>query len=207
MGKAGQGIRCQARLAPEVEKREKASLIAIHLSSVHVAAELSNDVDFRRPRRQVVSLPIKSPKDFWTEILFLIFGAIAFAISRDYPFGSAGRMGPGYFPTVLSCLLMGFGGLAVLRGVRQQGVAFGSFAWKQSVKVLSAIIAFAFLLPRAGLVIALLVLIFGSASASIHFRFGWRATLLALVLLVFCVLVFVKGLGLPMPLLGIWFGA
>jgi len=154
-----------------------------------------------------VSSLIKSPKDFWTGALFLGFGAIAFAISRGYSFGSAGRMGPGYFPTVLSCLLMAFGVLAVLRGVRQQGAAFGGFAWKQSVKVLSAILAFAFLLPRAGLIIALLVLIFGSASASIHFRFEWRATLLAFGLLVFCVLVFVKGLGLPMPLFGTWFGA
>ena len=150
---------------------------------------------------------IKSPKDFWTGVLFLSFGAIAFAISRDYAFGSAGRMGPGYFPSVLSCLLMGFGVLALLHGVRQRGADFGAFAWKQSATVLSSIMAFGFLLPRAGLIIALLVLIFGSASASVHFRFEWRATLLALGLLVFCVLVFVKGLGLPMPLFGTWFGA
>lgn len=154
-----------------------------------------------------MSALIKSPKDFWTGVLFLCFGGMAFAISRDYSFGSAGRMGPGYFPTVLSCLLMGFGVMALLRGVRRQGAALGAFAWKQSAKVLFSIVAFAFLLPRAGLIVALLVLIFGSASASVHFRFEWRATLLAFVLLVFCVLVFVKGLGLPMPLFGTWFGA
>lgn len=154
-----------------------------------------------------MSALIKSPKDFWTGVLFLCFGGMAFAISRDYSFGSAGRMGPGYFPTVLSCLLMGFGVMALLRGVRRQGAALGAFAWKQSAKVLCSIVAFAFLLPRAGLIVALLVLIFGSASASVHFRFEWRATLLAFVLLVFCVLVFVKGLGLPMPLFGTWFGA
>ena len=96
--------------------------------------------------------------------------------------------------------------LTLLRGVRQDGAPFGGFAWKQAAIVLAAIVAFAFLLPRAGLIVALLVLIFGSASASIHFRFEWRATLLALVMIVFCVLVFVKGLGLPMPLLGTWFG-
>ena len=149
---------------------------------------------------------IKGPKDFWTGVLFLGFGSIAYAISRDYPIGSAGRMGAGYFPTVLSFLLMGFGVLTLLRGVRQDGAPFGGFAWKQAAIVLAAIVAFAFLLPRAGLIVALLVLIFGSASASIHFRFEWRATLLALVMIVFCVLVFVKGLGLPMPLLGTWFG-
>ena len=149
---------------------------------------------------------VKSPKDFWTGVLFLIFGVAAYAISRDYPMGTAGRMGAGYFPTVLSCLLIGFGVLILLRGVRRDGVALGGFALKQSVKVLASIIAFAFLMPRAGLIIALLVLIYGSASASVHFRFGWRDTLLALGLVVFCVLVFVKGLGLPMPLVGSWLG-
>ena len=37
--------------------------------------------------------------------------------------------------------------------------------------------------------------------------FSLVEVLLALGLLVFCVLVFVKGLGLPMPLFGPWFGA
>ena len=154
-----------------------------------------------------MSALIKSPKDFWTGVMFLCFGGIAFAISRDYAFGSAGRMGPGYFPSVLSCLLMSFGALTLLRGVRQHGAALGAFAWKQAAIVLLSIVAFGFMLPRAGLIIGLFVLIFGSASASAHFRFEWRATLLALGLLAFCVLVFVKGLGLPMPLLGTWFGA
>ena len=47
----------------------------------------------------------------------------------------------------------------------------------------------------------------GRAAASVKFRFEWKATLLALVLVAFCALVFVKGLGLPMPLFGSWFGA
>ena len=149
---------------------------------------------------------VKNPKDFWTGVLFLTFGVAAYAISRDYPIGTAGRMGAGYFPTVLSWLLIGFGVLILLRGVRREGAALGGFALKQSVKVLASIVAFAFLMPRAGLIVALLVLIFGSASASVHFRFGWRDTLLALGLVVFCVLVFVKGLGLPMPLVGTWLG-
>ena len=79
-----------------------------------------------------MSALIKSPKDFWTGVMFLCFGGIAFAISRDYAFGSAGRMGPGYFPSVLSCLLMSFGALTLLRGVRQHGAALGAFAWKQA---------------------------------------------------------------------------
>jgi hypothetical protein len=153
-----------------------------------------------------VSSIIKSPKDFWTGVLYFCFGAVAFWVARDYSFGTASRMGAGYFPTVLSGLLMFFGVLALLRGVTQRGASFGRFAWKPALIITASTLAFGLLLTRAGLIVSLLVLIFGSASASAKFRFEWRATLLALALIAFCVLVFVKGLGLPMPLLGSWFG-
>src|SRR5512138_1840275 len=123
-------------------------------------------------------MAIKSSKDFWAGAMYLVFGGIAFVISRDYPFGSSGRMGPGYFPTVLSVLLMGFGALAILRGLRKEGAAFGGFAWKPALLVLASTAAFGFLLRGAGLIIALLVLILGSASASVKFRFDWKTALL-----------------------------
>ena len=149
---------------------------------------------------------IKSPKDFWTGVLYFGFGAVAFWIARDYAFGTASRMGAGYFPTVLSGLLMFFGVLALLRGITKRGAPFGTFALKPALIITASTVVFGLLLTRAGLIISLIVLILGSASASSKFRFEWRATLLALGLIAFCVLVFIKGLGLPMPLLGSWFG-
>ena len=160
----------------------------------------------RERRGETVSSLIKSPKDFWTGVLYFGFGAIAFWVARDYSFGTASRMGAGYFPTVLSGLLMFFGVLALLRGISKRGAPFGAFAWKPALVITASTLAFGLLLTRAGLIISLVVLIFGSASSSAKFRFEWRATLLALGLIVFCVLVFVMGLGLPMPLLGSWFG-
>ena len=149
---------------------------------------------------------IKSPKDFWTGVLYFGFGAVAFWIARDYAFGTASRMGAGYFPTVLSGLLMFFGVLALLRGITKRGAPFGTFALKPALIITASTVAFGLLLTRAGLIISLIVLILGSASASSKFRFEWRATVLALGLIAFCVLVFIKGLGLPMPLFGSWFG-
>ena len=64
--------------------------------------------------------------------------------------------------------------------------------------------AFGILLPTAGLVIAMLVMVLMSAAASEKFRFEWAATAGLVVLVVFCSLVFVKGLGVPMPLVGFW---
>jgi hypothetical protein len=65
-------------------------------------------------------------------------------------------------------------------------------------------VLFGLLLRPAGLVPALVVLIVVSASASARFRLQWRASGLMVALIAFCALVFVKGLGLPVPLLGHW---
>jgi hypothetical protein len=64
---------------------------------------------------------------------------------------------------------------------------------------------FGVLARGAGLVVALPLLVILSARASTHFR--WRAALvLAAGLTVFCVAVFLKGLGVPLPVVGPWLG-
>jgi hypothetical protein len=67
-----------------------------------------------------VATPIKNPKDFWTGIIYILFGGLAFWIAREYGFGSASRMGPGYFPTVLSSLLALFGVIALVRSFHEE---------------------------------------------------------------------------------------
>jgi len=150
-------------------------------------------------------MAIRNPKDFWTGIIYLVFGGFAFWIARDYGMGTASRMGPGYFPTVLSGLLMLFGVIAIVRSFIVPGEPIGEFAWKAAVLVLLATLLFGFLIIRGGLIAALLALVLVSASASDKFKFDWKATLGLVLLVAFCSLVFVKGLGVPMPLLGTWF--
>ena len=41
---------------------------------------------------------IRNPKDFWAGLVYIAFGVAAILIALKYPVGSAGRMGPGYFP-------------------------------------------------------------------------------------------------------------
>ena len=149
---------------------------------------------------------IKNPKDFWTGVLYVAFGGAAFWIGRDYGMGSASRMGPGYFPTVLSALLMLFGVIAIVRSLIVAGEPIGKLALKSAALILGATILFGFLLPRGGLIVALLVLVLISAAASEKFAFDWKAVAGLIALIAFCALVFVRGLGVPMPLLGSWFG-
>jgi len=148
---------------------------------------------------------IRHPKDFWTGAIFLFFGLAAVFIGQDYPFGTASRMGPAYFPTVLGSLLALVGLAAVVRSLVRPGEAVDKFYVKEIVLILSAILLFGFLMRRAGLVPATLVLILLSAYASPSFRWG-GTLLLAAGLAAFAFVVFVKILGLPMPVLGPWFG-
>lgn len=148
---------------------------------------------------------IRHPKDFWTGIIFLFIGLAAIVIGRDYPMGSAGRMGPAYFPTVLGGLLALIGLIGVIRSFLHDGEAVGKFYIKEIVLILAAVLLFGFLVRGAGLVPAALVLILMSAYASPKFTWG-ASILLAVGLAVFAVLVFVKLLGLPMPILGPWLG-
>ncbi len=50
-------------------------------------------------------------RDFLSGLHFLLLGGGGWWMARDYPFGSALRMGPGYFPTVLGGMMIAFGDL------------------------------------------------------------------------------------------------
>jgi hypothetical protein len=148
---------------------------------------------------------IRHQKDFWTGIIFLFFGLAAVILGLDYPMGSAGRMGPAYFPTVLGGLLTLVGVIGVIRSFIAHGEPVGKFYIKEIVLILVAVLLFGFLMRKAGLVPAVLVLVLMSAYASPKFTWG-ASLLLAGGLAIFAVVVFVKLLGLPMPILGPWFG-
>jgi len=149
--------------------------------------------------------PSRNPKDFWTGILYISFGLASVIIARDYGMGTALKMGPAYFPTILGGVLVGIGVIAVIRSFIVPGAPVGAFAFKGLALVIFSVLLFGFIVRGAGLAVALPLLIVISALASARFR--WRPTLImAAGLTVFCVLVFLKGLGIPMPTIGHWFG-
>lgn len=146
---------------------------------------------------------IKHPKDFWTGVIFLVFGLAAVFIGRDYAMGTAAKMGPAYFPTILGALLALIGGIAVLRSFKRKGEAIEKFHLKELFIVLAAVVLFGVLMRGAGLGPAAVVLIMLSAYASPQFKWH-EALLLALGMAGFAVLVFVKLLGLPLQVFGPW---
>jgi hypothetical protein len=150
-------------------------------------------------------LSISSPKDFWSGLIYIFFGLSAVIIAREYGMGSALRMGPAYFPTLLGWLLAAIGAISAIRGFVIRGTPIGGFAVRPLLIVIAAALFFGFTIRGAGMVVALPILVIFSATASS--RFSWKRTLLlAAGLTVFCVLVFIKGLGVPLPIVGPWFG-
>jgi hypothetical protein len=147
----------------------------------------------------------RNPKDFWTGLIYLFVGSGALIISRDYDMGTAVKMGPAYFPTLLSVLLMGIGVISVLRSFLKPGTPIGVVAWKGLVLIAVSTVLFGAIVRGAGLLIALPLLVIVSALAST--RFSWKTSLLeAAGITVFCIFIFLKGLGVPLPILGSWFG-
>ena len=151
-----------------------------------------------------MTLHIRNSKDFWTAIIYIAIGSIFLVISRDYPMGSTLKMGPAYFPTILSSLLIIIGVISLVRSFIQQGTPIGSFTFRGLLLVTAATILFGLIVRGAGLIIALPVLVIISAYASIKFRWV-EALALAAGLTLFCILIFLKGLGVPLPIVGSWF--
>ena len=189
---------------------------------------------------------IKNGKDFWAGLMFMGFGLGFMLVAQNYPMGSAVRMGPAYFPTVLGgmCTVLGamvffrafvskighplkvftfrplllvasliIGGATYLAETQLKGAPLlqlalaalslflfiGAFGPRAMFLILLAVVIFAYALKPLGLVLATVILIVISALGGHDFR-NKEIVILTVVLVLFGVFVFVKGLGLPFNL-------
>jgi hypothetical protein len=157
-------------------------------------------------------MKIGHPKNFWGGVIFaalgLMFAVIARGVSfgdevllAGYTMGTPARMGPGFFPFWLGMILFALGVAISIGGFR---AAHGEgrlerFHWKELFFVLMGIALFGVLLKPIGMLLAGLVLIVGASLGSHSFSLH-KALVVAVLLVVFCALVFVAGLKLPIPL-------
>ena len=138
-------------------------------------------------------------KDFLAGLMMLAIGAGGFYMALDYPFGSALRMGPGYFPRVLAGILMAFGAYVMIRGILRFEKVKGRWGWKPLAFIIVSLVAFGWIMDKWGLVPALVVMFVLSALGGHEFK--WKeVAILTVVMSAFAIGVFVWGLGLPYPL-------
>lgn len=146
-----------------------------------------------------MKVPLHRNKDFLAGLMFIVIGGGAMFMARDYPFGSALRMGPGYFPTVLGALVV-IGGIATLiDGLIKQAPITRTWSVRALIILPAAAWIFGELMENAGFVPAIFGLTILSALSSPEFR--WKEqVVLGIGLTVGCVLLFIYGIGLPYPL-------
>ncbi|HEX5640600.1 MAG TPA: tripartite tricarboxylate transporter TctB family protein [Burkholderiaceae bacterium] len=148
-------------------------------------------------------MKIRNAKDFWSGVMFIAFGLFFAGFARQYDLGTAARMGPAYFPTMLGLLLILIGAAISFKAFRSPDDAHGAvdrFHFKPLVLVLGAVVAFALLLRPGGLIVALLALIIISSLGSGEFRLK-EILPLAIGLCLLVLAVFIWGLGLTIPVL------
>ena len=150
-----------------------------------------------------MQLEFRSNRDFWAGVMLIATGAASVIIARDYNFGTALRMGPGYFPSVLGGALVLFGLYLVVAGLRRNEKIEGNWPLRALIVLPLSLVLFGILMEHAGFIPALIVLIFGSAASGTEFKL-LEVLLLAIGLTAFCVVLFIWGLGLPYPLIVGW---
>ena len=130
-------------------------------------------------------------------------------LSRNYPIGTALRMGTGYVPRLLCWILLGLGAVIFLPGLVRERIQRGSAAgrgftaWRPVIFVTLSLVAFALTLERLGLVIAILLLIGIGALAARDLK-PVETLAAALVLILLSWAIFIVGLGLTIPVWPEW---
>ena len=168
-------------------------------------------------------MKIKSERDFWSGLLFIAVG-VAFAVgAMEYSMGPpcndpaaacatslfarfqqlSARPGAGFFPLGLSVVLAALGLVVLFKALTIEtpgGDPVGGFAWRPLIIVVVAIVTFGLLLEPAGLLITVPVLVLIVSFAVREARL-LPTVIIAAALTVFSWAVFVKGLGLTIPVL------
>ena len=152
---------------------------------------------------------IKSQKDFFAGLLFIVVG-VAFAWgSSNYSVGNGARMGPGYFPLLLGILMAVLGGVITFNSLvveTEDGDKIGAWALKPLFFIISANLVFGLMLgglpsiklPAMGMIAGIYALTFISSLAGEEFDFK-EVAILATVLSVMSYLAFVVLLKLQFP--------
>lgn len=151
-------------------------------------------------------MPIRS-RPLFVGLFFLAVAGIFFVQSLSHVLGTARAMGPAFFPRVTSITLALIGCLIIVRGLRPAARDDLIEAWNPRTlsTIAGSVVVFALLLRPAGLIGAIVAMVFFARLSSR--RFHWLGSIvLGLALAALCAIIFVYSLGVRLPLLPIWVG-
>ncbi len=144
-----------------------------------------------------------SRTDLTAGLLVIAVGVVALIEALNYPFGTTRNMGPGYFPIVLSGLLIVFGlGIILFEGrapVTDDDAEAGDKPSRDHIRPLlanlAAFVSLGLLIESFGLFIAAAVAVMLAGLADKRTPL-WKTALLAFIVAAASCLIFVYGLRL-----------
>jgi hypothetical protein len=147
-------------------------------------------------------------KQVLSGLMFMGVAILGLWISRDYPIGTALRMGTGYVPRLLCWILLGLGVLILLQGLREIRVMRQSdlsvgWGWRALIFVTASLVVFGVAIERLGLVVSILLITGVGALASPVLR-PLETIIAALVLIALSWSIFILGLGLTISVWPEW---
>jgi putative tricarboxylic transport membrane protein len=147
-------------------------------------------------------------KDVLAGLLFIGVAGLGLWLSRNYPIGTALRMGTGYVPRLLCWILLGLGLIVLVQGLREaQGprprASGQGSAWQPVIFVTASLVIFGLSIERLGLVVSILLLVGVGAVAARNLR-ALETLAAALVLIALSWGIFILGLGLTIPVWPEW---
>jgi hypothetical protein len=146
-----------------------------------------------------MALKIRSMKDFSAGLMFIAIGGVFALGATQYPMGTAVRMGPAYFPSILGWLTVALGIFVLVESLLVDDEAPTPTAWRPVILVIGSVMAFAALINTGGLITATIVQIILSALGGHEFK--WKEAIISAALLSVSVwLIFDVALGLPFKL-------
>ena len=151
--------------------------------------------------------PIHLRKNVLAGLMFMAVAALGLVLSRNYPVGTALRMGTGYVPRLLCWVLGALGALTVVQGLLVPGESVTSdestSPWRPIAFVMLSILVFAFSIETLGVVIATALLVIVGALAGRNMR-PLEVAVTGIILIVLTVATFVWGLGLTIQIWPEW---
>ncbi|WEK04796.1 MAG: tripartite tricarboxylate transporter TctB family protein [Candidatus Devosia phytovorans] len=145
-------------------------------------------------------------KDLVSGGIFVLAGGYFAIESLNYEVGTAFRMGPGFMPLFLGAVLAALGiAVAAAGWNKPDEEALLAPSWRGIALIIGVVIFFGATIRGLGFVPVVLISSFAAAMSS-RLNSPVFSILLAITLTVMCTLIFVIGLGMSVPLFGLWLG-
>jgi hypothetical protein len=150
-----------------------------------------------------VRVRVKNPQDLGAAIVFFAIGIAGLYFGQELERGTTAKMGTGYFPFILSWLILAVGAVLLVRSLSTDGPAVERVQWRPITFIVGGVLLFGYLLQWVGLLVSAVAITIVAAYARRNVSLSeniWLGAGLA----VFTAAVFIYALNQPLPL---WWGS